>query len=58
MKKSLLVVIFAIILSLAARADSFGFSVGSGSLTYPPFAPPPKVVAPSFSAVLGPGLSI
>ena len=58
MKKLLLVLLFAIALPLAARADSFGFSVGSGSLTYPPYAPPPKVVAPSFSASLGSGLSI
>jgi len=58
MKRSLLVVLFAITLSLAARANSFAFPVGSGSLTYPPYAPPPKVVAPSFSASLGSGLSI
>jgi hypothetical protein len=58
MKRSLLAVLFAITLSLAARADTLDFSVGSGSLTYPPFAPPPTVVAPSFSASLGSGLSM
>ena len=58
MKRYLLVVLFAIALPVAARADSFGFPVGTGVLIYPPYAPPPKVVAPSFSASLGSGLSM
>jgi hypothetical protein len=59
MKRTLLAVLFAITLSLTARADSFG--IGLGSMTYPPYAPPPKVVQPSFSAALlgfGPGASM
>lgn len=59
MKRAVLVLMLALALPLAARADSF--DIGMGSLTYPPYAPPPKVVQPTFSAALlgfGPGASI
>ena len=52
MKQSLLVVLFAIGLPLAAHADSFGgfgVYIGSGTLTYPP-NPGTNAIAPSFIA--------